>query len=203
MWLYAFSSVDRISTESFAFWTCALYLRIADFIHSHGTFLAYPKILINSFFLLSIHMNLPNSFVRSMKAKLSHRIRKLLHVRTIKTNPALHASSLLHKKPPFQRSTAPSSKRVPRKHTQYRMKIRKHCPCCPAQNLPVTQISQRTPYPLCGDSVLAKKTPSTPTDNSATQSMLLPTWMGDCVHPRWLSRVCSIPPKVDTRIDLT
>ena len=146
MWLYAFSSVDRILTGNFAFWTCALCLRIADFIHLHRTFLTYLKILINSF-SLSLHMNLPNSFVRSMKAKLSHRIQKLLHVRTIKTNPALHASSLLHKKPPFQRSTAPSSKRVPRKHTQYRMKIRKHCPCCPAQNLPVTRISQRTPPP--------------------------------------------------------
>ena len=27
------------------------------------------------------------------------------------------------------------------------MKIRKHCPCCTAQNLPVTRISQRTPPP--------------------------------------------------------
>ena len=104
------------------------------------------KILINSF-SLSLHMNLPNSFVRSMKAKLSHRIQKLLHLRTIKTNPALRALSLLQKKPPLQRSTAPSSKRVPRKYTQYRMKIRKHCPCCPAQNLPVARISQRTPPP--------------------------------------------------------
>ena len=33
MWLYAFSSVDRILTENFSFWTCALCLRIADFIH--------------------------------------------------------------------------------------------------------------------------------------------------------------------------
>ena len=100
MWLYAFSSVDRILTENFAFWTCALCLRVADFIHLHRAFLIYIKILINSF-SLSLHMNLPNSFVRSMKAKLSHRIQKLLHVRTIKTNPALHASSLLHKKTSF------------------------------------------------------------------------------------------------------
>ena len=134
---------DLLDGHALSFLLC---LRIADFIHLHGTFLTYLNILINSF-LLSLHMNLPNSFVRSMKAKLSHRIQKLLHVRTIKTNPALHASSLLQKKPPFQRSTAPSSKRVPRKHTQYRMKIRKHCPCCTAQNLPVTRISQRTPPP--------------------------------------------------------
>ena len=106
--------------------------------------LTYLNILINSF-LLSLHMNLPNSFIPTIKTKLP--IPKSSHVRTIKTNPALHASSLLHKKPPFQRSTAPSSKQVPRKHTQYRMKIRKHCPCCTAQNLPITRISQRTPPP--------------------------------------------------------
>ena len=200
MWLYAFSSVDRISTGNFAFWTCASYLRIADFIHLHGTFLTYLKILINAF-LLSLHMNFPNSFIPTIKTKLP--IQKLLHVRTIKTNPALHASSLLQKKPPFQRSTAPSSKRVPRKHTQYRMKIRKRCPCCTAQNLPVTRISQRTTHPLCGDTVIAKGAPSTPIGNSATQSMLLPAWMGGCVHHRWLSGVCSIPPKVDRRLDPT
>ena len=93
MRLYAFSSIDRILTENFAFWTCASCLRIVDFIHLHGTFLTYLKILINSF-LLSLHMNLPNSFVRSMKAKLSHRIRKSSHVRTIKIDPALRALPL-------------------------------------------------------------------------------------------------------------
>ena len=146
MWLYAFSSVDRILTENFAFWTCASCLSIADFIHLHGTFLEYLKILINSF-LLSLHMNLPNSFVRSMKAKLSHRIQKLLHVRTSNVPPHCAHHRSCTKNPPFQRSTAPSSERVPRKHTQYRMKIRKHCPCCPAQNLLVARISQRTPPP--------------------------------------------------------
>ena len=136
----------RISSENFSFWTYDSCLRISDFIHLHRTFLTYLKMLINSF-LLSLHMNLPNSFVRSMKAKLSHRIPKSSHVRTIKIDPALRASPLMHKNPPFQRNTAPSSKRVPRKHTQYRMKIRKHCPCCTAQNLPVTRISQRPPPP--------------------------------------------------------
>ena len=34
-------------------------------------------------------MNLPNSLVRSMKAKLSHRIRKSSHVRTIKIDPRI------------------------------------------------------------------------------------------------------------------
>ena len=98
MWLYAFSSVDRISTENFASWTCVSRLRIADFIHLHGTFLTYIKILINSF-LLSLHMNLPNSFIPTIKTKLP--IPKSSHVRTIKMNPALHASSLLHKKSSF------------------------------------------------------------------------------------------------------
>ena len=133
--------------EYFSFWTSDSCLRISDFIHLHRTFLKYPKTLINSF-LLSLHMNLPNSFVRSMKAKLSHRIPKSSHLCTIKNRPRIACITAHARKiPPFQRSTAPSSKRVPRKHTQYRMKIRKHCPCCPAQNLPVARISQRTPPP--------------------------------------------------------
>ena len=97
-WLYAFSSIDRISTENFAFGTCALCLRIADFIHLHRSFLAYPKILTNAF-LLSLHMNFPNSFIPTIKTKLP--IPKSSHVRTIKMNPALHALSLLHKKSSF------------------------------------------------------------------------------------------------------
>ena len=88
MWLYAFSSADRISTENFAFRTCASCPRIANFIRLYRAFLEYLKILINAF-LLSLHMNLPNSLVRSMKAKLSHRIRKSSHVRTIKIDPRI------------------------------------------------------------------------------------------------------------------
>ena len=86
--------------EYFSFWTSDSCLRISDFIHLHGTFLKYPKTLIN-FFLLSLHMNLPNSFVRSMKAKLSHRIQKSSHLRTIKINPVLRPSPLLHEKSSF------------------------------------------------------------------------------------------------------
>ena len=44
-------------------------------------------------------MNFPNSFIPTIKTKLP--IPKSSHVRTIKMNPALHASSLLHKKSSF------------------------------------------------------------------------------------------------------
>ena len=119
-WLYAFSSIGRISSENFASWTCALCLRIADFIHLHRAFLTYLKILINSF-LLFLHMSFPNSFVRSMKAKPSHRIRKLLHVRTSKMNPALRASSLMHEELFFPRKVlSPHPRACGKERMQYR-----------------------------------------------------------------------------------
>ena len=111
MWLYAFSSVDRILTRVLFFLDMRFMSPHCGFHTLTQSLLTYLKILINSFYL-SLHMNLPNSFLRSMKAKLSHRIRKLLHVRTSKMNPALRASPLMHEELFFPRKVPPPHPRA-------------------------------------------------------------------------------------------
>ena len=114
MWLYAFSSIDRILTENFAFWTCDSCLRVADFrIFTRNL----PKIYKynDQFFFITPPYELAKLLHTNNQNRLSNYIPKSSHVRTIQTPHCLHHCSCTENLP-FQESTAPSSTNVQRKH---------------------------------------------------------------------------------------
>ena len=120
MWLYAFSSIDRILTRVLSFWTCDVCLHIADFIHLHGTFITYLKILINSL-LLSSPYELAKLLRAINESKTIPPHPKIAACPYFQCPPTLHASPLMLKELFFPRKVlSPHPRTCGKKRMQYR-----------------------------------------------------------------------------------